>query len=74
MYEQQKCYATALKNRLGRRNLMIECDYDPSRCKFVEIGEVLRSQIISEQDEKKVIKGLSTMRETLSKRPAKLQV
>ena len=40
MREKMKCYANLLKNRLGKKGIVLECYYDPNKCIFDEIAVV----------------------------------
>ena len=40
MRNELKCYANLLKNRLGKKGIVLECYYDPNKCIFAEIQVV----------------------------------
>lgn len=75
MQELNQCYITALKNRLGKKGIMLKLQYEPSKCLFKEIEEVSRNEVINAVQAKQLGKGIDLVQTTLRKRSAeKLQV
>ena len=54
MAAENKCRAMLLKNRLGRKNILLDCYYDPNKCVFDEIGVVDDLLMLNEVEKKQV--------------------
>lgn len=54
MLKRGVCNVNLLKNRLGRKNILLECKYDPDMCIFEEIGEINPQTLMTEAQKEKV--------------------
>lgn len=69
MIEQGKCYVNLLKNRMGKKAILLDCKYDPDKCIFEEIGVVNRETMLTpEQAEKVVSSGMKHLERIKSER------
>lgn len=68
--EIQECNVTLLKNRLGPKGCTLRLKYDPNRCKFIEIEEVKRTELLNQEQQTQVQSGLNMVRDKLQKRAA----
>ncbi len=60
MLEQGLVNAVLLKNRLGKKGVMVECDYDPNKGTFIETREVQRSVLFDRKDKVEIQKGITS--------------
>jgi len=63
MQETGKCYGQLLKNRLGKKGLMLEIDYNPNQATFEEVCLVNRSALLNKDDKVKVIRSIDKVRQ-----------
>lgn len=54
MIKRGVCNTNLLKNRLGKKNILLECKYDPDMCVFEEIGEINQELMMTEEQKHKV--------------------
>ena len=59
MREQMKCYANLLKNRLGKKGIVLECYYDPNKCIFDELAVVNDIALLSNKTKESLNKTVS---------------
>jgi|GEM_PF-3091987 len=66
MYEKMECVAFLLKNRLGKKEITLSINYDPSKALFVE-GELLNARIMMSDKEKQQVKSsINRIREKIN--------
>lgn len=54
MVESKKCYAFLVKNRLGKKYIVLECYYDPAMCLFEELAVVDELMLMTDEQKKMV--------------------
>ena len=64
-YAEQTCIYTLLKNRLGPKNIVLECFYDPNQGVFKELKEVPELLMLSNKEKKQVSNTVSNLRDKL---------
>lgn len=52
MVASNKCYAFLIKNRLGKKYIVLECHYDPSMCLFEELAVVDELMLMTDEQKK----------------------
>ena len=62
---QKRCIALLLKNRLGKKNICLECYYDPNMCIFEEISVIDDILLLSPSAKNKLKDTANNMREKL---------
>lgn len=61
MVPSNKCYAFLVKNRLGKKYIVLECHYDPSMCLFEELAVVDELMLMTDEQRKMAGKNAQTM-------------
>ena len=67
MLEIGECNIQLLKNRLGRKGVMLRCSYDPNLGLFEEIEEINRSMLVNKKDRESMISSIGNIREKIQK-------
>lgn len=65
MAAQQKCVCLLLKNRLGPKNVVLQCFYDPNMGIFRELGEVPELLLLNDKEKKQVKETTTNLRDKL---------
>ena len=62
---ESKCIALLLKNRLGPKNIVLECFYDPNQGIFKQLNEVPELLLLSNKRKEEVKSTVNSVREKL---------
>jgi len=65
MQEIGEVYIQLLKNRLGKKGITIKAAYDPNLGTFIEMAEVLRSELMSKSEKNNQIKTIEKVQEKI---------
>jgi len=65
MFLEQKCTALLLKNRLGPKNIALECSYDPNLGVFRELKQINEILLLSDKQRQGVLNVVKDAREKL---------
>jgi len=65
MASENKCIALLLKNRLGPKNIVLECFYDPNQGIFKQLNEVPELLLLSNKRKEEVKSTVTSVREKL---------
>lgn len=65
MAQENKCYAFLIKNRLGKKFILLECYYDPNMCVFEERAVVDDLMLLDEKEKEKIKDKAVSVREKL---------
>ena len=65
MASENKCILLLLKNRLGPKNIVLECFYDPNQGVFRQLSEVPELLLMSEKKKTEVKATVTSVREKL---------
>jgi hypothetical protein len=66
MAAENKCYCLLLKNRLGKKFILLECYYDPNMCVFDEVAVVNELMLLNNKDKDKVKKAAGNIRQQIA--------
>ena len=65
MFEKGECLAALLKNRLGPKNVVLRCAYDPNMGTFIELEKVSGILTMNDKERKQVQETATNFREKL---------
>jgi hypothetical protein len=65
MHQEGKCIALLAKNRLGPKNMVLECSYDPNQGTFTELAERSELLLLNNEQKQEVKKQVGNYREQL---------